>query len=561
MPRATFALCASVCLGLPALPASVSAAGVGGVTRISDREEQRSCDYATRQGSATERRSHAAACDRVRFSSARSLGQPPPVTYQNPVYDFSFPDPGVLQSGASDYYAYATGSGFPVLHSTDLVHWESLGEALPTRPSWVVPTGDSHPWAPSVLRSPSACPGTQSPGCYLLYYTGLSGLHSPATHCVAVAWSPTPAGPFNDLGPIQAAGGTVDGSGRPAGCGDDAGYSNIDPAPFVDSNGDSYLYLTANRRCDTPTTADCPLAPTISVVPLTGDLMRSVAPRTPLLAGTAGTWEHESGQPPKVENPWTEKRGSTYYLFYSGGDYRGAYGMGYATASSPTGPFARAPTNPILRQTADVLSPGGGSVTKGPGGGDWMVYHGRAGSYTAPRTLRIDPLLWQSDGSVTVAGPTTGPQPSSTQAVDTPAAPPPQLAPTPLTTRPTPDQINAALAADLTVIARHLRRLGIGNLVRRRGFMARALDALLAGTFSATLTGARRRPGGALRVVLAKGSRSVSRAGRYALRVKLTRRGKRLLLGDRLAKVALVIRFRDIFGRTATQRTSIELRK
>jgi beta-xylosidase len=407
--RAILVLCSSVCLALGALPAAASATGLGGVTRISDRQEQRSCVYATEDGSGSERRGFAAACDRVRSSSTRSPSQALSTAYQNPVYGFDFPDPGVLENAASDYYAYATGSGFPVLHSTDLVHWESLGKALPNRPAWVVATGDSHPWAPSVLRSAGACPGTQSPGCYFLYYVGLSGQLSPATNCVAVAWSPTPAGPFNDLGPIQAADGALDGSGRPPGCGDDAGYGNIDPAPFVNAtDGSTYLYVSTDRRCAVPTIGACPLAPTVSVIPLTNELTRAARPRTPLFAGTPGTWEQEPGQVPTVEGPWMEKRGSTYYLFYSGGDWRSAYGMGYASASSPTGPFAKARINPILKQTTEVFSPGGGSVTTGPQGGDWMVYHGRAGSYTAPRTLRIDPLVWRKDGSVRVKGPTTG---------------------------------------------------------------------------------------------------------------------------------------------------------
>ena len=91
--------------------------------------------------------------------------------------------------------------------------------------------------------------------------------------------------------------------------------------------------------------------------------------------------------------------------------------------------------------------------------------------------------------------------------------------------------------------------------------MARGLDALLAGTFSATLTRARSGRRVARNVVLAKGSRSVSAPGHYALRVKLTRRGKRLLLRYRRAKVVLAIRFRDSSGRTTTERMSIRLRK
>jgi len=94
---------------------------------------------------------------------------------------------------------------------------------------------------------------------------------------------------------------------------------------------------------------------------------RATADRKRLFGATPGGWEQEPGNAAQVENPWMEKRGSTYYLFYSGGYYRASYGMGYATASTPTGDtahpaFAKSALNPILSETAEVLSPGGGSV-------------------------------------------------------------------------------------------------------------------------------------------------------------------------------------------------------
>jgi hypothetical protein len=45
-------------------------------------------------------------------------------------------------------------------------------------------------------------------------------------------------------------------------------------------------------------------------------------------------------------------------------------------------------------------------MIKGPKGGDWLIYHGRAGDYTQPRTLLIDPVRFKTDGGVTVDGPT-----------------------------------------------------------------------------------------------------------------------------------------------------------
>src|SRR5213082_2418195 len=81
-------------------------------------------------------------------------------TYTNAVWNHDFPDPFVLQVGGT-YYAYATNRGLnvPTIRSTDLVHWTSVGDALPHLPSWA---GPDHTWAPSVIAAA---------GKYVLYYT------------------------------------------------------------------------------------------------------------------------------------------------------------------------------------------------------------------------------------------------------------------------------------------------------------------------------------------------------------------------------------------------------
>ena len=145
-----------------------------------------------------------------------------------------------------DYYLYATGDRFPIWRSPDLVHWANVGTAFTERPVWTVQSGDWHPWAPAVAR----CPEATAPSCFILYYTALHGTLTPRPHCVGVALSSAPGGPFTDLGPLTAEDGGVDASGRPIGCGDDAGYGNIDPAPFVDADGRAYLYVSTDRRCD-----------------------------------------------------------------------------------------------------------------------------------------------------------------------------------------------------------------------------------------------------------------------------------------------------------------------
>ncbi len=340
----------------------------------------------------------------------------PTLTYRNPVFAApGAPDPMVLDVGGthSDYYAFSTGERFPVLRSRDLVHWKPAEPALEERPAWAAQAGDWNPWAPSVIERPGPCPGLAGTRCFVLFHVSLHGTLRPRTNCVGVAVSPTPGGPYTELGPLANADGALDSSGRPPGCGDDAGYSNIDPAPFVDADGTPYLYLSATRTCTSPAPGqECPPGRRISVVALSPDLLTAAGPRQELLAGTDPGWEVAAfAQPvPVVENPNVVKRGDTYFLLYSGGAYTGPYGMGYATASTPVGPFVKAAENPVLREANGVISVGGGALVIGPRGGGWLAYHGRQGSYGAPRELRIDPARFPSPATAAVDGPTSQPQ-------------------------------------------------------------------------------------------------------------------------------------------------------
>ena len=339
----------------------------------------------------------------------------PPVPeggYRNPVFASpGAPDPGVLDVGSahSEYYVFHTGDRFPMLRSTDLVNWTPAGRALPTRPTWAAQMGDWNPWAPSVIERDGACPGQSGARCFVLFYVSRHGTLAPPTNCVGVAVSPVPQGPYEERGPLGYADGGLDASGRPPGCGDDGGYSNIDPAPFVDGDGRAYLYVSTTRRCATePPGSVCPPDRRISVIPLAEDLLTASAPRQPLFAAAPG-WEVGSFGP-VVENPWPVRSGSTYVLLYSGGAFTGSYGMGYATSSSPTGPFAKSASNPVLAEAEGVLSPGGGMPVTGPRGGAWLVYHGRRGGYANPRELRIDRLRFPSESTLAVDGPTSAPQ-------------------------------------------------------------------------------------------------------------------------------------------------------
>jgi beta-xylosidase len=109
------------------------------------------------------------------------------------------------------------------------------------------------------------------------------------------------------------------------------------------------------------------------------------------------------------------KHAGIYYLLYSGNDWNHDYAMGYATSTSPLGPFTKYRGNPILHGTATVTGPGGGSLFQGPNGDWWLAYHAWTGgpgdSNGGVRNLRIDPVTWRH-GVVVVRGPTTTPEPA-----------------------------------------------------------------------------------------------------------------------------------------------------
>ena len=83
-----------------------------------------------------------------------------------------------------------------------------------------------------------------------------------------------------------------------------------------------------------------------------------------------------------TEGVWMYKHDDTYYLMYSGGETMfGEYAMGYATSSSPTGPFTKYSNNPIVRTTSaedgktGIYSPGHHSIVRDERGTDWVIYH------------------------------------------------------------------------------------------------------------------------------------------------------------------------------------------
>ncbi|MBI5388481.1 MAG: family 43 glycosylhydrolase [Verrucomicrobia bacterium] len=292
-----------------------------------------------------------------RAAPATNTPARPAKTYRNPIIDRRGPaDPHVIRFQGK-YYMYPTtdSRGYDVFVSDDLVHWEDKGKVFRDSRGGV--------WAPDVFEN------KRGDGKFYLYYTdnapkppeGKGGKQ------IGVAVADSPMGPFVDKGALA----------------DQA----IDAHLFQDDDGAFYLYyvhLEGGFKIMVQPMAD----------PLTkkGEAQRVIHPTEP--------WEKISGE--VTEGPFMLKRKGVYYLMYSGtGADSPNYGVGYATAKSPLGPFTKYSGNPIAHRGGNVLGPGHHCVIAGPDGRLWMVYHQKASTNKGwDRFLALDPLWFDESGVI-----------------------------------------------------------------------------------------------------------------------------------------------------------------
>ena len=312
--------------------------------------------------------------------------------YRNPLIPLA-PDPDVLRASDGLYYLYPTGgSGFDVHVSRDLVHWTNRGRAL--QPSAVAWGGSRNFWAPSPL---------EYGGRYLLFYSaeGADGLKH-----ISAAVSDSPLGPFRDYleQPLF-----------------HFPYNTIDPHLLIDDDGSVYIYYVrtgypaggfhANVIFGAKLYPEV-LDALVNGRPVDRARLFETAPR--LLLKPDQPWEFDKGY--INEAPFVLKRGDKYYMMYSANwfDVR-SYGVGYAVADDPLGPFVKAAENPILAaRIPGVSGPGHNAVVPSPDGSElFIVYHTHM-DVDAPsgrRQVAIDRLGFDADGRMYVDGPTITPQP------------------------------------------------------------------------------------------------------------------------------------------------------
>ncbi len=309
------------------------------------------------------------------------------MTYRNPVFPHSFPDPFVLKF-RGEYWGYCTGiwhdgRAFGVIRSRDLVHWED-------RPGALEPLPGNHPcyWAPEV---------SYLDGRFYLYYS----VGDEESMEIRVAVAEHPGGPFVDSGRRL--------TREPFA---------IDAHVFEDQNGSRWLFYATDfltgSHVGTGTVRDRLLDP----FTLAGDPRPVTLPRYDWHVYHPNRPEKGGVRWHTVEGPFVLERKGLLYEMFSGGNWQNpTYGVSYAVSPSveEPGEWEQAADGeqvfPILRSGGEVVGPGHNSVVRGPDNRQlYCVYH-RWSEDASARVMAIDPLDWAGERML-ILGPSTTPQPA-----------------------------------------------------------------------------------------------------------------------------------------------------
>ncbi len=248
-------------------------------------------------------------------------------------------DPSVLYHEGV-YYLYGTTgiSSFTVWTSTDLVNWEkgpvvlSAGEGV-----W----GEHAFWAPSII---------EHRGKFYLFYSANGPLPEvPGKRAVriSVAVADSPLGPFKEVVarmPLM-------------------GRAVIDPCPFIDDDGQAYLYFVS----DLP---DNNGRGQIYVIRLSDDLLSPIGEAV-MCIEPSQLWEGTVWN----EGPFVFRVEDTYVMMYSGSFWASHdYAVGVATAPTPFGPWNKRDDNPFLRRYGGLMGTGHNSLVLAPDGKTWLNF-------------------------------------------------------------------------------------------------------------------------------------------------------------------------------------------
>jgi len=396
--------------------------------------------------------------DRRDFAETPSSWQPLLTDNVSPRILAGYGDPAVLKTG-DGYYLLATSNdapdAFPILHSSDLLHWDHKSFVFPEgrEPEWTAKGRHvADFWAPEMAQV-----GDE----YWVAYTARQKNNALA---IGLARAGSPLGPFVDNGAPLVTGKTINTTGVPHGA---VSGGVIDSHIFIDADGGRYLFWKDDSNGIWPR----PLAMLLrerpelilrsfasdedqrtaafaaAIVPfangrrpmerfylmtgmieaalanwqavknalvdygLAGEILdamvtpvraqriaddgRSLVGESNIVLANDLDWEGHL-----IEGPFCTLHDGRYFLFYAGNDFgTPAYGIGVAVADHVLGPY-RKQGEPILKSTRSWTAPGHASVAPGLDGEPQLFFHAfhpGDGGYNAFRALLTAKLRFTQD--------------------------------------------------------------------------------------------------------------------------------------------------------------------
>ncbi|MDU1905045.1 MAG: glycoside hydrolase family 43 protein [Dysgonomonas sp.] len=264
-----------------------------------------------------------------------------------------FGDPFIMLYDTT-YYAYGTNAkdGIEVYISSNLTNWKKMPDlALSKENSWA----DRWFWAPEVYY-------IKEKNKFFMYYS--------ADEHICVATSDSPLGPFiqEEKQPMI------------------ADEKCIDSSLFIDEDGKPYLYF--DRFND---------GLNIWVAELEDDLKTIRKSTLTKCIHVSQTWEEVW---PRVnEGAFVIKHKGTYYMTYSANSYESPfYGIGYATANSPMGPWTKYDKNPIFQKPDTLVGVGHSAMFKDREGQLRITFHAHNNKEKIhPRLMYITDVQFTDD--------------------------------------------------------------------------------------------------------------------------------------------------------------------
>lgn len=267
-------------------------------------------------------------------------------TYQNPVVNADYSDPDAIRVG-DDFYMIASSfdavPGLPILHSKDLVNWKIIRHALKRQPPFDHFEKTQHGngvWAPAIRYHN---------GEFYIYYPDPDfGIYVTKAKTITGDWS----------APQLVA----------------AGKGLIDPCPFWDEDGKTYLaYAYAGSRAG--------IKSVLAIMPLSSDGMKTTAKGRIVYDG------HDLD--PTIEGPKFYKRNGYYYLFAPAGGVSTGWQL-ILRSKNVYGPYERKVAMDQGKST--VNGPHQGAWVNTQTGEDWFLHFQDKDAYG--RVVHLQPMKW-----------------------------------------------------------------------------------------------------------------------------------------------------------------------